>query len=103
MLCGGAGAEQPANDEIRQLCLTVKDGVHAAARNTGFAGDFTKYEPVSYKTQVVAGTNFFIKLAVTEDQFLHARIFKPLPCNGANPEVHSVQINKALADPVEHF
>lgn len=36
-----------------------EDGVHAAARNTGFAGDFTKYEPVSYKTQVVDAVSEF--------------------------------------------
>ena len=33
---------------------------------------------LSYKTQVVAGTNYFMKVSV-KDKVFHARVFRPLP------------------------
>ncbi len=54
-----------------------------------------------YQTkQVVAGTNFFFKIAVGDGEFVHARVYRDL---GRNVSVHSVQTNKGLGDALEYF
>ena len=43
--------------------------------------------------QVVAGTNYYVKIAVTPKSFVHARIFKPLPGAGV-PQLAAVRMVK---------
>lgn len=45
--------------------------------------------------QVVAGTNYFIKVDVGHNQYAHLRVYQPLPHQGKEAEVHSVQLGKA--------
>ena len=45
---------------------------------------------LGYKTQVVAGTNYFMKIAVG-DKVIHARVFQPLPHTGESAQVHSIE------------
>ena len=63
---------------------------------------FPHLKAVSYKTQVVAGTNYFIKVDAGSEH-IHLRVFKPLPFNGDQPELHGVQLGKTLQDEVAHF
>ena len=58
----------------------------ALAEKTGHQDEFTL---LGYKTQVVAGTNYFMKVAFGE-KVVHARVFQPLPHTGAPAEVHSI-------------
>ena len=50
--------------------------------------------------QVVAGTNFFIKVNVG-DSHVHAKVFRSLP--PFNYEVAAVQTGKSAEDPVNSF
>lgn len=47
-------------------------------------GSVQFFVPVSYKTQVVAGTNYFVKVKTGESEFVHLRIFLPLGTNSQN-------------------
>lgn len=47
-------------------------------------GSVQYFVPVSYKTQVVAGTNYFVKVKTGESEFVHLRIFLPLGTNSQN-------------------
>ena len=48
--------------------------------------NFLYFDAVSYKSQVVAGTNYEVKYAVGMNEFIVVRIFDPLPNTNAVPE-----------------
>lgn len=55
---GGLEDEQPADDEVRQVLASIENHVRSK-----FSAGFTKIEPLSYRTQVVAGKNYYIKVS----------------------------------------
>ena len=59
---------------------------------------FTKFKPVLGTSQVVAGTNYKVKIDVGNLKYVHAKIFKPLPYTGLGPELTSVETGKNLHD-----
>eukprot|EP00668_Euglena_longa_P039035 GGOE01050203.1.p3 GENE.GGOE01050203.1~~GGOE01050203.1.p3 ORF type:complete len:118 (+),score=26.16 GGOE01050203.1:180-533(+) len=100
---GTVGAAMEITDEVRDLCLALRDAAEKKAQAAGWNGLFVTFEPISFATQVVAGTNYLVKVAISEGKYAHIRIFRPLPCNGGEPEVHGVQVDKKLEDPLHHF
>jgi hypothetical protein len=82
MLCGGHSEAKPMNDEHREICLSMKAKVEAT-----MGTQFAEFEPVSYTSQVVAGTNFTFKVRVGAEQHISVKIFRPLPCNGTELEL----------------
>ncbi|KAG9351387.1 hypothetical protein JZ751_022636 [Albula glossodonta] len=44
-----------------------------------------------------------LEVHVGGDDYIHLRIFKPLPHTGQNAEMHSLQVNKAHLDVLEYF
>ncbi|EGC36100.1 hypothetical protein DICPUDRAFT_91899 [Dictyostelium purpureum] len=98
-IVGGIGAKHDADDYVRNLCAQIK--VNAENK---LATHYNKFEAVSYKKQVVAGTNYFVKVH-TDNGYNHYRIFVGLPVNGkeAAPQLVSVQQNKSLEDDITYF
>jgi hypothetical protein len=68
MVVGGLGDAKQIDDHSRNAAHAVKA---AAEQKTGKT--FDTYEPVQYKSQVVAGTNYFVKVHVGNDEYLHLR------------------------------
>ena len=58
---------------------------------------------MKYATQVVAGTNYFIKAHVGGGKYIHVRLHKALPHAGGTVSVHSVQAEKSEHEPIEYF
>eukprot|EP00294_Goniomonas_avonlea_P002515 CAMPEP_0114553508 /NCGR_PEP_ID=MMETSP0114-20121206/7700_1 /TAXON_ID=31324 /ORGANISM="Goniomonas sp, Strain m" /LENGTH=102 /DNA_ID=CAMNT_0001738465 /DNA_START=9 /DNA_END=317 /DNA_ORIENTATION=- len=102
-MAGATGDEQPANAEIQAICDGVKADATAKAQASGFNGLFTEFTAVSFKTQVVAGTNFFVKVRTGANQFAHVRIFQPLPHVGTPPEVAGIKAGLAESEALEYF
>nr|AET79741.1 cysteine protease inhibitor [Acanthamoeba castellanii] len=92
---GGLGNARPADDEVNLLVAGVKADLENKAGRT-----FADLKPVSYATQVVAGINYFVKIAVAEGEYIHARIYRDLQ---RNVSVHSVQTGKSETDELEYF
>jgi cystatin-A/B len=82
MMMGAYGEYKEITDEVRSLCNDVKTNIESNLNKT-----FTTFEPVSYKSQVVAGTNYLVKIKVDDGDYLHVKIFKALPCYGGNTEL----------------
>ena len=92
-MCGGFGQAKPADDSVKQVANEIKPKVEAALNST-----FTVYEAVSYKTQVVAGTNFMIKVKVDGDKYIHIKVFRHLQCNGTQLELLEQSAGHTLTD-----
>ena len=115
-ICGGiSDSDSAATPEIQALIEAVKDEVHGKLNTV-----FEVFEAVSYRSQVVAGRNYFIKVLsqpqlsivltklaslslqvrVGDDKHIHLRVFKSL---SQEVSLHSVQADKTEADPIEYF
>ncbi|KAH6928738.1 hypothetical protein HPB50_018864 [Hyalomma asiaticum] len=93
---GGLSQElKPADSTVQEVCEKVRSDVENKLGQT-----FTEFTPVNYRTQVVNGTNYFVKVRVGADQYVHVRAHKSL--QGA-VTFAAVQENKALDDELEHF
>ena len=99
---GGIKEAKPADDHIIDIVSQCSAQLNAAAGT-----EEATLEPLSYATQTVAGTNYFVKLKATsktgEISYLHARIFQDLPHNNSALTVHSVQKRQSVSDPLEYF
>mmetsp|Transcript_8395 Transcript_8395/g.16717 ORF Transcript_8395/g.16717 Transcript_8395/m.16717 type:complete len:96 (-) Transcript_8395:2393-2680(-) len=91
-MVGGFGAAHPVDDEVRAVAHSVK-----AAAETHAGHAFTTYEPHSYKSQVVAGTNFDIKVNVGHE-FIHIRVYRPLPHTGQPNQLSQYHGGKTETD-----
>lgn len=58
------------------------------------------FEPISYKTQVVAGTNYFVKIKTAADRYIHARIYRHF---SGSTSLSDVQTGKTLEDEITYF
>ncbi|XP_029979682.1 cystatin-B-like [Sphaeramia orbicularis] len=97
-LCGGTSDVKEANEKVQQICDNVKEHAEQKANKK-----FDVFQARSYKTQVVAGTNYFIKVHVGGDEHVHLRVHEQLPHAGGKLELSNIQTSKSHQDPVEYF
>ena len=67
MICGGFSDEKPVDEECKTVIQNVKNEL--------------LYEPIevlSYRTQVVNGTNYLIKTKINQPKFYFVKIHKSL-------------------------
>lgn len=62
----------------------------------------TKFEPINYKTQIVNGTNYFVKIE-TDNEIVHLRIHQELPHNNSVVTLHSQQLGKQRTEDILYF
>uniref|UniRef100_A0A0B6ZKN4 Cystatin domain-containing protein n=1 Tax=Arion vulgaris TaxID=1028688 RepID=A0A0B6ZKN4_9EUPU len=98
MMCGGVNQSKDATDEIQDLVEKVRSQLEAKVGKS-----FPKYKAISYISQIVAGTNFFVKIQTDENEYTHVRIFRSLPTPDSEFTVHSHQTGKSKEDAVTYF
>jgi len=97
-ICGGTSEAKKADAEVQSICDKVRPDLEGKADRK-----FPEFTAVSVKTQVVAGTNYFVKIHVGNEDYLHVRIFKPLPHAGEGPQVHSFLLSKSKDEEIAYF
>ncbi|NXA21135.1 CYTA protein, partial [Ibidorhyncha struthersii] len=64
---------------------------------------YGNFNAIEYRTQVVAGTNYFIKVQVSDNEYVHLRVFQSLPNEDQGPSLVSFQTGKTRDDPLTYF
>ncbi|KAK1344286.1 hypothetical protein QTO34_014851 [Cnephaeus nilssonii] len=71
---GGWSDTEPATAEIQAIADKVKAQLEEKENKK-----YPTFKATEYKSQVVAGTNYFIKVQVEDDDFVHIQVFESLP------------------------
>ncbi|KAG8450066.1 hypothetical protein GDO86_002619 [Hymenochirus boettgeri] len=61
------------------------------------------FKAIEYKTQVVAGTNYFIKVHLGGDKYVFIRVYQTLPHEGSKLRLDGFQLDKTEDDEIEYF
>lgn len=91
MLCGGFKESTDATSEQHAIVEQVKGEILVMLneKGKGLVGEGLEVKAISFTTQVVAGTNYIMKIAVSqggaEPFHAHCKIFKPLPHTNQPP------------------
>merc|ERR1719382_2440703 len=100
MICGGTKpGEMEATTKVQAICDTLKDVVQGQASVAGWSGEITSIKALTYTSQVVAGTNYFVKAKINDTDFFQLRIFEPLPHTQQPAKLHSIDLTKGDAPP----
>ncbi|KAL4661727.1 hypothetical protein H8957_015221 [Semnopithecus entellus] len=98
MMCGAPSAMQPATAETQDIADQVRSQLEEKENKK-----FPVFKAVSFNSQVVAGTNYFIKVHVGDVDFVHLRVFKSLPHENKPLTLSNYQTNKAKHDELSYF
>merc|ERR1719362_1847202 len=101
-LIGGLSIYGPVDFHLQGLCDGVRQEAQEKLQASGWNGVFTEFKVVDARKQVVAGMNYFVKVQISENEFIMLRIFEPLPCTKEKPELAAVKLTSARSK-VEYF
>ena len=93
MMCGGHSNLKTPDAEDHEEFNSWKPAVEAACGET-----YATFEVVGYTSQVVAGTNFQLKIHVGDQKYVHAKVFRPLPHTGNPASVSNHKTGCTLDD-----
>ncbi|XP_071818641.1 cystatin-A-like [Apostichopus japonicus] len=94
-MMGGITEAKEVTEEVQDLVDQVKAEVESAAGTT-----FDTFNATHYSTQVVSGVNYFVKVDVGNDKFIHVRIYKHFQ---GNVTYSGFQDDKTKDDPITYF
>ncbi|XP_018430297.1 PREDICTED: cystatin-B-like [Nanorana parkeri] len=98
MMCGGTGAVKAADSTVQELCDQVK-----AELEQKHGKQFDTFVAVSYKTQLVNGTNYFVKVQVGDEEYYHVRIHKALPHEQGKVTLSTSQTGKTKEEEISYI
>mmetsp|Transcript_27141 Transcript_27141/g.31312 ORF Transcript_27141/g.31312 Transcript_27141/m.31312 type:complete len:96 (+) Transcript_27141:36-323(+) len=93
MMAGGFGGAKEVDTEFKDWVTGFKGAAETKSGET-----FEKFDALKYKSQVVAGTNYWVKVEVGSGKCAHVKILKPLPHTNEPGQVTEVQVGKTLED-----
>ncbi|CAG7731786.1 unnamed protein product [Allacma fusca] len=96
---GGFGVEKEADDKVREVVGKVE--VEIRSKLVEQIGAVSQsIEPLAYRTQIVAGTNYFVKLLIDQFEIFHARLYRNLQ---GDVTLLSVTERKTRDEEIEYF
>ncbi|XP_044836994.1 stefin-C-like isoform X1 [Mauremys mutica] len=98
MIPGGFTETKPATPEVQKIADQVKPQLEEKDKKP-----YPVFVAITYKSQVVAGTNYLIKVSVSNsnDECVHLRVFQSLPHENEGPSLTSYETGKTKNDPLE--
>ncbi|KAM6310372.1 cystatin-A-like [Aegotheles albertisi] len=98
MMPGGLSETKPATPEVQHIADEVQPQFESRVNRT-----CSMFTAIIYRTQVVAGINYFIKVQVSEESYVHIRVFKGLPHENQGLRLDGYQTGKTRDDPLTYF
>ncbi|XP_029979792.1 cystatin-B-like [Sphaeramia orbicularis] len=98
VFCGGFGPTEVATQGFVVLCYQLKSSAEGILNKK-----YEYFTAISYRSQIVAGTNFIFKIHAGGENYVHMSVFWALPCNGGGVTVMGAQENKSKTDPIVPF
>uniref|UniRef100_A0A8B9TK57 Cystatin domain-containing protein n=1 Tax=Anas platyrhynchos TaxID=8839 RepID=A0A8B9TK57_ANAPL len=100
VMTGGLSDTKPATPEVQHIVDQVKPQFESRENRT-----YSTFQAIVYRTQVVAGINYFIKVQDSESDtgYVHLRVFQALPHENQGPSLVSYETGKTRDDPLEYF
>nr|XP_035949583.1 cystatin-A [Halichoerus grypus] len=98
MIPGGLTEAKPATPEIQEIVNKVKPQLEEKQNES-----YQEFEAVEYKTQVVAGINYYIKVRVGDNSYIHMKVFKSLPQPNPTLTLTGYQTDKSKDDEITGF
>nr|XP_060616887.1 cystatin-A-like [Anolis sagrei ordinatus] len=95
---GGLSETKPAIPEIQEIVDEIKGEIEQKENKK-----YSIFKAIEFKTQLVAGTNYFIKVDVGQGEYIHLRVFKPLPQSGEKISLNCYETGKTANDPVTYI
>ncbi|XP_026199456.1 cystatin-B-like [Anabas testudineus] len=97
-MTGEWSGTEDSTEEVQKICDEVKPDVEKMTNKT-----FEEFTAKKYRHQIVAGTNYLIKVHVGGSSYIHIQLFQSLPCNGGALNLFGVQENHTENDPLDLF
>eukprot|EP01022_Parablepharisma_sp_SALTPOND_P029512 TRINITY_DN737_c0_g1_i2.p1 TRINITY_DN737_c0_g1~~TRINITY_DN737_c0_g1_i2.p1 ORF type:complete len:325 (-),score=14.28 TRINITY_DN737_c0_g1_i2:181-1071(-) len=95
LITGAYGDYRKMDKEVEDMVVSLRPGIEEAC-----GLNHVIFVPVSYRTQVVAGINYMVRIATEGITNLSVTIFKELPCHGGKYYLTGVTICQFLSS---HF
>ncbi len=92
MLAGGFGQAHNADNDVQNIINQVRNEVESQIGNAG------EYQAVVYTKQVVAGMNYKVKVRISGEEYIHIKVYVPLPHTGNPPSLSQLERGKSLND-----
>ncbi|KAM4888611.1 cystatin-A [Thomomys bottae] len=98
MIPGGLSEARRATPEIQEIADQVKQQLEEKTNET-----YEEFEAIEYKSQVVAGTMFYIKIRVGDGRYTHIKVFRSLPGRDEGLQLLAYQTDKSENDELTAF
>ena len=84
-MVGGYGNLKQTDNLITELCNSIKNETENQLGKI-----FDTWKVIEYKTQIVNGTNFKVKVQVSDENFVQLQFHRALPCYGGKITLKNV-------------
>ena len=91
---GGFSKAKLATDDIKKIVKEIQPKIEERTNEK-----YNVFEAISFKSQVVKGVNYVIKVLVGDEKYIHIRIYVPL--GNEEKKILEVLTKKELEDPLD--
>ncbi|NWU15198.1 CYTA protein, partial [Cephalopterus ornatus] len=95
---GGLSPSEPATQEVQDITNQVKLQLEVRVNRR-----YDIFRAILYRTQIVAGIMYFIKVQVADTEYVHLKVLVGLPPEDVCPALVSFQTGKTRDDPLDYF